>query len=80
MPNARAVLCLFCYIDNHEKQICYLKCFSRCVVAIGGYNTIDQAKALAKKPHVVIATPGRIRALMEAVELAAVFSHTKVGG
>jgi ATP-dependent RNA helicase DDX49/DBP8 len=50
------------------------------VVAIGGYNTIDQAKALAKKPHVVIATPGRIRALMEAVELAAVFSHTKVGG
>ncbi|KAF3322889.1 DEAD-box ATP-dependent RNA helicase 36 [Carex littledalei] len=49
----------------------------RCVVAIGGYNTIDQAKALAKKPHVVIATPGRLRALMEGVEIAAAFSRTK---
>ncbi|KAJ4793513.1 RNA helicase 36 [Rhynchospora pubera] len=49
----------------------------RCVVAIGGYNTIDQAKAIAKKPHVVIATPGRIRALMESVEIAAAFSNTK---
>ncbi|KAJ1699475.1 hypothetical protein LUZ63_007987 [Rhynchospora breviuscula] len=49
----------------------------RCVVAIGGYNTIDQAKAIAKKPHVVIATPGRIRALMEGVEIAAAFSNTK---
>lgn len=48
------------------------------MVAIGGYNTIDQAKALAKKPHVVIATPGRLRALMEGVEIAAAFSRTKV--
>lgn len=38
-----------------------------------------QAKALAERPHVVVATPGRIRVLMEEdPDIAAVFSKTKV--
>ncbi|KAJ3673397.1 hypothetical protein LUZ60_006771 [Juncus effusus] len=50
----------------------------RCMVAIGGYDTIDQARGLSRRPHVVIATPGRIRALIQLdPDLAAVFSRTK---
>lgn len=32
----------------------------RCVSVVGGVDMIDQAIALAKKPHIVVATPGRI--------------------
>ena len=39
---------------------------------------LAQAKALTERPHVVVATPGRIRVLMEDPDIAAVFSKTKV--
>ncbi len=32
----------------------------RCAVIIGGMDTVSQAVALAKKPHIVVATPGRL--------------------
>ncbi|EGO02207.1 hypothetical protein SERLA73DRAFT_178026 [Serpula lacrymans var. lacrymans S7.3] len=32
----------------------------RCAVIVGGVPTVPQAVALAKKPHVVVATPGRL--------------------
>lgn len=32
----------------------------RCAVIVGGMNNVEQAVALGKKPHVVIATPGRL--------------------
>jgi ATP-dependent RNA helicase DDX47/RRP3 len=32
----------------------------RCVSVVGGVDMIDQAIALAKKPHIIVATPGRI--------------------
>jgi ATP-dependent RNA helicase DDX47/RRP3 len=31
-----------------------------CVVIVGGLNMVEQAIALSKKPHVIIATPGRL--------------------
>jgi ATP-dependent RNA helicase DDX47/RRP3 len=33
----------------------------RCAVLVGGMDLIDQAVALAKKPHVIVATPGRLQ-------------------
>jgi len=32
----------------------------KCVVTVGGIDPITQAIALAKKPHIVVGTPGRI--------------------
>ena len=32
----------------------------RCVTIVGGVDEMDQARALARQPHVVVATPGRI--------------------
>jgi ATP-dependent RNA helicase DDX47/RRP3 len=32
----------------------------RCVVIVGGMPKLDQAVALAKRPHIVVATPGRL--------------------
>ena len=32
----------------------------RCVVLVGGMDMVPQAIALAKKPHIVVATPGRL--------------------
>ncbi|TFK54962.1 DEAD-domain-containing protein [Heliocybe sulcata] len=32
----------------------------RCAVVIGGTDMVSQAVALAKKPHVIVATPGRL--------------------
>ncbi|KIL63518.1 hypothetical protein M378DRAFT_127566 [Amanita muscaria Koide BX008] len=32
----------------------------RCAVIVGGVREVDQAVALAKRPHVVVATPGRL--------------------
>ncbi|KIL68650.1 hypothetical protein M378DRAFT_8690 [Amanita muscaria Koide BX008] len=32
----------------------------RCTVIVGGVREVDQAVALAKRPHVVVATPGRL--------------------
>jgi len=33
----------------------------RCVVIIGGASQMDQAIALAKRPHIIVATPGRLQ-------------------
>ncbi|KAF9677053.1 hypothetical protein SADUNF_Sadunf08G0067600 [Salix dunnii] len=37
----------------------------RCAVVVGGMDSLSQAKTLMGRPHVVIATPGRIKVLLE---------------
>ncbi|OCB84259.1 DEAD-domain-containing protein [Sanghuangporus baumii] len=37
----------------------------RCAVIVGGMNMVDQAVALAKRPHIVVATPGRLQDHLE---------------
>lgn len=32
----------------------------RCAVIVGGMDMVSQAIALGKKPHIVVATPGRL--------------------
>jgi len=32
----------------------------RCAVIVGGLDMVPQAIALGKKPHVIVATPGRV--------------------
>ncbi|KAH7373735.1 hypothetical protein KP509_17G072400 [Ceratopteris richardii] len=50
----------------------------RCSVIIGGLDMIEQAKALMRRPHVVIATPGRLAALLnDDPNIAAVFKNIK---
>ncbi|XP_058188303.1 DEAD-box ATP-dependent RNA helicase 36-like [Rhododendron vialii] len=50
----------------------------RCAVVVGGMDIINQAQTLMGRPHVVIATPGRIKVLIEqSPDIAAVFSKTK---
>jgi ATP-dependent RNA helicase DDX49/DBP8 len=52
----------------------------RCLAAIGGFDSLGQAKGLARRPHVVVATPGRIATLVQNdPDLAKVFARTKVG-
>lgn len=47
-------------------------------VVVGGLDMTAQAKELARRPHVVIATPGRLRALMELdAALARAFARTR---
>lgn len=38
---------------------------ARCAVIVGGMNMVDQAVALAKRPHIVVATPGRLQDHLE---------------
>lgn len=48
-----------------------------CVV-VGGLDMTQQAKQLSRRPHVVIATPGRLRALLGMdAELARAFGRAK---
>ncbi|XP_010260575.1 PREDICTED: DEAD-box ATP-dependent RNA helicase 36 [Nelumbo nucifera] len=50
----------------------------RCSVVVGGMDMLNQAQKLMQRPHVVIATPGRIKVLLEEnSDLPAVFSKTK---
>ncbi|KAK4484937.1 hypothetical protein RD792_007542 [Penstemon davidsonii] len=51
----------------------------RCAVVVGGMDKINQAQSLMQRPHVVIATPGRIKVLIEENpdDVPAVFSNTK---
>ncbi|CAM8882513.1 unnamed protein product [Rhodiola kirilowii] len=50
----------------------------RCDVVVGGMDMTTQAQNLMKRPHVVIATPGRLKVLVENnPDIAAVFSRTK---
>jgi ATP-dependent RNA helicase DDX49/DBP8 len=47
-------------------------------VVVGGLDMTAQAKELARRPHVVIATPGRLRALMQLdAALARAFARTR---
>lgn len=51
----------------------------RCEVVVGGMDILSQAKNLVGRPHVVIATPGRIKVLLEEdPDIPPVFSRTKV--
>lgn len=50
----------------------------RCEVVVGGMDLLTQAKSLMNRPHVVIATPGRIKVLLEEdPDIPPVFSRTK---
>ncbi|PKA49352.1 DEAD-box ATP-dependent RNA helicase 36 [Apostasia shenzhenica] len=50
----------------------------RCTLIVGGMDMIRQARALVQRPHIVVATPGRIKALLsEDPDIAAVVSKTK---
>ncbi|KAM0950030.1 putative RNA helicase [Dioscorea sansibarensis] len=50
----------------------------RCTVVVGGMDMTGQARVLAQRPHIVVATPGRIKVLLENdLDLPAVFSKTK---
>ncbi|URE01343.1 DEAD-box ATP-dependent RNA helicase [Musa troglodytarum] len=50
----------------------------RCTLIVGGMDMLGQARALAQRPHVVVATPGRIKTLLEEdPDIPAVFSKTK---
>ena len=41
---------------------------ARCAVVIGGMDIESQKIALAKKPHIVVATPGRLQDIMESMK------------
>nr|GMD86309.1 DEAD-box ATP-dependent RNA helicase 36 [Ipomoea batatas] len=50
----------------------------RCVEVVGGMDSINQAKTLMRRPHVVIATPGRIKTLLQQnPDIPSIFSKTK---
>ncbi|XP_060187050.1 DEAD-box ATP-dependent RNA helicase 36-like [Lycium barbarum] len=50
----------------------------RCAVVVGGMDMITQTKTLMQRPHVVIATPGRIKVLIEQnPDIPPVFKRTK---
>ncbi|KAF4347097.1 hypothetical protein F8388_017600 [Cannabis sativa] len=49
----------------------------RCAVIVGGEDMLTQMKKLVERPHVVIATPGRLKVLLENSEIPPVFSNTK---
>jgi hypothetical protein len=40
-----------------------LECWWQDAVVIGGLDMQQQARALAKRPHIVVATPGRLRVI-----------------
>ncbi|GLT31964.1 hypothetical protein SLA2020_066610 [Shorea laevis] len=50
----------------------------RCAVVVGGFDMIRQAKSLSSRPHVVVATPGRLKVLLqENPDIPPVFERTK---
>ena len=53
-----------------SEQVCALGAtfHVRTSLIIGGVNQLEQGKALAKLPHVVIATPGRLRSHLESAD------------
>lgn len=51
----------------------------RITVVVGGMDMLKQAKDLVARPHLVIATPGRIHVLLrDNPDISPVFSRTKV--
>jgi ATP-dependent RNA helicase DDX49/DBP8 len=52
---------------------------NRIAVVVGGMDMLTQTKELVARPHLVIATPGRINVLLkDNPEIAPVFARTKV--
>ncbi|XP_022986070.1 DEAD-box ATP-dependent RNA helicase 36-like isoform X2 [Cucurbita maxima] len=50
----------------------------RCSVVVGGMDMLNQTQSLLKRPHLVIATPGRVKVLLEEnPDIHVVFSKTK---
>ncbi|XP_071722667.1 DEAD-box ATP-dependent RNA helicase 36 [Rutidosis leptorrhynchoides] len=50
----------------------------RCAVIVGGMDKLSQARLLSQRPHIVIATPGRVKVLIEEnPDIPPVFSRTK---
>lgn len=50
----------------------------RCTVVVGGMDMLNQAKTLMTRPHLVIATPGRIKVLLEDnPDIPPLFSNTR---
>ncbi|XP_062144499.1 DEAD-box ATP-dependent RNA helicase 36 [Alnus glutinosa] len=50
----------------------------RCAVVVGGMDMLSQKQSLTRRPHVVIATPGRIKVLLEDnLDIPPLFSNTK---
>ncbi|VFQ95115.1 unnamed protein product [Cuscuta campestris] len=50
----------------------------RCAEVVGGMDSVNQAKTLMQRPHVVIATPGRIKTLLQqSPDIPSIFSKTK---
>ncbi|CAI7849690.1 unnamed protein product [Closterium sp. NIES-53] len=48
----------------------------RCAIAIGGGDMVEQAMQLASRPHVVVATPGRLREMLQQEEsMGRIFSN-----
>ncbi|XP_057721372.1 uncharacterized protein LOC130935582 [Arachis stenosperma] len=47
-------------------------------VVVGGMDMLQQTKELAARPHVIIATLGRIKALLKNPDIPLVFARTKV--
>ena len=53
-------------------------CGARDLVVVGGLEMAAQSNALHSRPHVVVATPGRLSGLLRAEEpLCAVFAHAR---
>lgn len=51
----------------------------RCSVVVGGMDILNQTQTLLKRPHIVIATPGRVKVLLENnPDIPVIFSKTKV--
>ncbi|XLR00976.1 hypothetical protein S83_067174 [Arachis hypogaea] len=49
----------------------------RIAVVVSGMDMLRQTKELAARPHVIIAMPGRIKALLENPDIPLVFARTK---
>ncbi|CAI6001288.1 unnamed protein product [Closterium sp. NIES-65] len=53
----------------------------RCAIAIGGGDMVEQAMQLASRPHVVVATPGRLREMLQQeASMGRIFSNLQVRG
>lgn len=79
---------VFCLVVTPTRELAYQlaeqfralgSCLNlRCAVVVGGMDMISQTQALMQRPHVVIATPGRISVLIDQnPDIPAVFSKTK---
>lgn len=50
----------------------------RCSVIVGGMNMLEQTRTLMHRPHIIVSTPGRLKALIQDnSDIPAVFSRTK---